>query len=56
MAPKAFVEAAPQGAVLAVAEAGTFVPASASYSLGREGFATYAVALGIPIPAGWVLP
>ena len=56
MAPKAFADAAPQGAVLAVAEAGTFVPASASYSLGREGFATYAIALGIPIPAGWVLP
>ncbi|MGZ8604985.1 MAG: hypothetical protein ACXWX9_09570 [Actinomycetota bacterium] len=55
MAPKAFIEAAPQGAVLAEASTGTFVPASASYSLGREGFATYAVALGIPIPSGWVL-
>jgi hypothetical protein len=54
MAPKAFVEAAPDGVVLAVAGAGTFVPASASYSLGREGFATYAVALGIPIPGEWV--
>ncbi|HZD16868.1 MAG TPA: hypothetical protein VE669_01880, partial [Actinomycetota bacterium] len=52
-APKAFVQAAPEGAVLAVASMGTFVPAAASYSLGREGFATYAVALGVPIPAAW---
>lgn len=53
-APKAFVEAAPAGAVLAVASFGTFVPAAASYSRGREGFATYAVALGVPIPERWV--
>lgn len=49
-APKEFVEAAPDGAVLAVASSGTFVAGAASYSLGREGFATYAVALGIPVP------
>lgn len=53
-APKAFVEAAPEGGVLAVATSGTFVPAAASYSRGREGFATYAVALGVPIPDAWV--
>ncbi|MGH2672185.1 MAG: DUF5719 family protein [Actinomycetota bacterium] len=53
-APQAFLEAAPDGAVLAVASGGTFVPAAASYSRGREGFATYAVALGIEIPAAWI--
>jgi hypothetical protein len=53
-APREFVEGAPSGAVVAVAGSGTFVPASASYSRGREGFATYAVALGIPIPEGWI--
>jgi hypothetical protein len=50
-APVGFLEASPDSAVLAVASEGTFVAAAASYSLGREGFATYAVALGIPIPA-----
>jgi hypothetical protein len=49
-APKEFAEAAPESAVIAVASSGTFVAGAASYSLGREGFATYAVALGIPIP------
>lgn len=53
-APKAFVAAASTSSVLAVASSGTFVPASASYSLGREGFATYAVAVGVAIPAAWV--
>lgn len=53
-APKAFLQEAPGGAVLALATSGTFVPAAASYSRGREGFATYAVALGIPIPDRWV--
>jgi hypothetical protein len=53
-APRAFLEAAPDGAVLAVTSGGTFVPAAASYSRGREGFATYAVALGVEIPAAWI--
>jgi hypothetical protein len=53
-APKAFVEAAASDAIVAVARSGTFVPASASYSLGREGYATYAVSTGVPIPAAWV--
>jgi hypothetical protein len=53
-APRAFLDADPEGALLAVADVGTFVPAAASYSRGREGFATYAVALGIEIPAGWI--
>jgi hypothetical protein len=52
-APGDFLEGDPEGAVLAIAASGTFVPASASYSFGREGSATYAVALGIPIPDGW---
>ncbi len=49
-APQAFVRAAPEAAVLATASSGTFIAAAASYSLGREGVATYAVALGIPVP------
>lgn len=53
-APAEFVEQAPDGAVIAIATSGTFVPAAASYSLGREGLAAYAVALGIPIPASWL--
>lgn len=52
--PKDFVAAAPGSAILAVASSGTFVPAGASYSLGREGSATYAVALGVPITQAWV--
>lgn len=52
--PKEFLEADPEAVVIAIATSGTFVPASASYSLGREGFATYAVALGIPIPERWM--
>lgn len=52
--PKEFVGASPGSAILAIASSGTFVPAGASYSLGREGFATYAVAIGVPIPDAWV--
>jgi hypothetical protein len=51
-APKGFLQAAPEAGVSATATSGTFIPATASYSLGQEGFATYAVALGIPIPQG----
>ncbi len=56
LAPKGFAQAASGAAVLAVAEEGTFVPVSASYALGREGWATYAVALGVPVPERWVPP
>ena len=49
-APASFLEAAPEAGVLAEAASGTFLPASASYSLGVEGSAAYAVALGIPTP------
>jgi hypothetical protein len=52
--PAEFVQARPQGAILAVSSGGTFVPASASYSLGREGYAAFAVALGVPVPETWV--
>jgi hypothetical protein len=51
-APKEFRLLAPRAAVLAAASSGTFVAAAASYSLGREGFGTYAAALGVPLPAG----
>ena len=51
-APERFLNVAPEVGVLATASSGTFVPASASYSLGIEGFAGYAVALGIPIAQG----
>jgi Family of unknown function (DUF5719) len=54
LAPKSFVELDPEAAVLATASSGAFVPAAVSYSRGREGFATYAVALGIAVPDGWV--
>ena len=47
--PEQFLGVAPEVGVLARASSGTFVPASASYSFGVEGFAGYAVALGIPI-------
>jgi hypothetical protein len=50
-APEDFVQIAPESPVLAVASSGTVVAGAASYSLGREGFATYAVAVGIPMPA-----
>jgi hypothetical protein len=49
--PKEFRLLAPDVAVLAEATSGTFVPAAASYSLGREGLATFAASLGIPLPA-----
>jgi hypothetical protein len=51
-APEAFLSVAPEVGVSATASSGTFIPASASYSLGLEGFAGYAVALGIPIAPG----
>ncbi len=51
-APEEFLGVAPEAAVWAEATSGTFIPAAASYSLGRDGVATYAVALGIAIPEG----
>jgi hypothetical protein len=54
LAPRGFVTAHPDEAVLVLASQGAVVPSAVSYSRGREGFATYAVALGIPIPEGWV--
>jgi hypothetical protein len=52
--PSGFVQARPMGAIQAVASDGVFVPVAASYSLGREGVAAYAVSRGVPIPEGWV--
>jgi hypothetical protein len=52
--PKLFVTAKPFAAILVTAESGTLVPAAASYSLGQDGIATYAVSLGVPIPHAWV--
>lgn len=49
--PKEFRDLAPEVAVIAEASSGTFVPAAASYSFGREGLATFATSLGIPLPA-----
>jgi hypothetical protein len=49
-APKEFRLLAPEVGVIARASSGTFVPAVVSYSLGREGLAAYAAALGIPLP------
>lgn len=54
LAPRGFVAQAAGGGVLAVSEGGTFVPVSASYALGREGWATYAVAVGVPVPERWI--
>jgi predicted secreted protein len=51
-APEEFLRVAPEAGVRAVAISGTFIPAAASYSLGHDGVATYAVALGIAIPEG----
>jgi hypothetical protein len=51
-APERFLRVAPEAGVRAEARSGTFIPAAASYSLGHDGFATYAVALGIAIPEG----
>ena len=50
--PHAYLLLAPETGVWAEARTGTFVVASASYSLGAEGRATYAVSLGIPVPEG----
>ena len=52
--PEEFLRVAPESGVRAEAMSGTFIPAAASYSLGHDGFATYAVAVGIPIPEGVV--
>jgi hypothetical protein len=52
--PKLFVTDEPFAAILATAESGTLVPAAASYSLGQDGNATYAVSAGVPIPDAWV--
>jgi hypothetical protein len=52
--PKLFVTAKPFAAILVTAESGTLVAAAASYSLGQDGNATYAVSLGVPVPDAWM--
>jgi hypothetical protein len=52
--PKLFVTAKPFAAILITADSGTLVPAAASYSLGQDGIAAYAVSLGVPIPDAWI--
>jgi Family of unknown function (DUF5719) len=52
--PSGFVQERPLGGILAVASDGSFVPVAASYSLGKEGYAAYAVSRGVPIPTGWI--
>ena len=54
LAAKGFMDEHPDDAFLAVSSDGTFVPAAASYSRGKDGFATFAVASGIPLPPAWV--
>jgi len=54
LAPKGFVAESSTSSVMILASSGTFVPTSASYALGREGYATFAVAVGVRIPATWV--
>ncbi|HYG71996.1 MAG TPA: DUF5719 family protein, partial [Actinomycetota bacterium] len=54
LAAKGFMDEHPDDAFLAVSSDGTFVPAAASYSRGKDGFATFAVASGIPVPPAWV--
>ncbi len=54
LAPKGFVAETSTASVMVLASSGTVVPASASYALGREGFATFAVAVGVQIPSPWV--
>lgn len=51
-APKTFTEAIGDLAVLVIATSGAVVPVGASSSLGKEGHAAYAVALGVRIPPG----
>jgi hypothetical protein len=50
--PQDFLAAAPEAATLARAEGGEIVALGASASLGIEGYARYALVLGVPIPDG----
>lgn len=51
-APRSFTEGIGDFAVLVIATSGTVVPVGASSSLGKDGRAGYAVALGVRIPLG----
>jgi hypothetical protein len=49
--PAAFLRVAPDAAILARSEGGEIVALGASSSLGIEGYARYALVLGVPLPA-----
>jgi hypothetical protein len=51
-APAAFLRAAPGAATFARSEGGEIVVLGASSSLGIEGYARYALVLGVPLPDG----
>ena len=46
-----FTRGAPQGAIVAIASSGTFVPLATSFTSDER---SYAVSMGEPIPAHWV--
>jgi hypothetical protein len=51
-APAAFLASAPGAGVLVTSSPGAVVAAGASTSLGNKGLAGYAIAMGLPVPAG----
>ncbi|MBI3647678.1 MAG: hypothetical protein HY240_02810, partial [Actinobacteria bacterium] len=51
-APADFLAADPAAAVLVTTEGGTIVAAGTSSSCGRDGSSSFAVAVGVPVPAG----
>ena len=50
--PEAFLRVAPDAAILARSEGAEIVALGASASLGIEGYARYALVLGVPLPEG----
>lgn len=54
--PVAFADAVAQVGVLVVADGGPIVAATAASSLGKDGYASYAVANGVPVPDVFMLP
>jgi hypothetical protein len=51
-APARFLSVDPSAAVLVTASAGAILASGASSSCGKEGLAGFAVAGGVPVPAG----
>jgi len=50
--PRTFLAASSRAAVLATSEGGEIVVLGASASLGVQGFARYALVMGVPVPDG----